>query len=174
MQKKFKLSSDNQKSFINSSYYFYLLFIITTFSLISSCGVKYTPVQTFEDQDTKRHQKTEEVLKSKYSDQKYESLAFGKTIVYKPSSFNTLDSLYAVKKEYIDNDELRELKMSGVEDMIENYRPIARQDIDKVRYEFEHIYYLTEKDTIQVHHDFFVLDHKDSVVTHKPFYSYNI
>lgn len=174
MQKKLKLSSDYQKRFKNSSYYFYLLFIIASFSLISSCGVKYTPVKTFEDQDAKRRQKTEEVLKYKYPDKKYESLAFGKTIVYKPASFNTLDSLYAVKKEYIDNDELRELKMSGVEDMIENYRPIARQDIDKVRYEFEHIYYLTKNDTIQVHHDFFVLDHKDSVITHTPFYSYKI
>ena len=141
---------------------------------MSSCGVKYTPVETFEDQDDKRHKKTEETLKSKFPNKKYESLAFGKTIVYKPPSFETLDSLYAVKKEYIDNNELRELKISGVEDMIENYRPIARQDIDEVRYEFEHIYYLTKNDTMEVHHDFFVLDHTDSIVTHTPFYSYNI
>lgn len=174
MQKKFNLSSDTHKKFKNSSYYFYLLFVITSFSLISGCGVKYTPVQTFEDQDAKRHQKTEEVLSSMHTDKQYESLAFGKTIVYKPPSFNTLDSLYAVKKEYIENDQLRELKMSGVEDMIENYRPIARQDIDEVRYEFEHIYYLTKNDTIQVNHDFFVLDYKDSIVTHTPFYKYEI
>lgn len=172
MRNRIILSSNYQKKLHNFSYS--IFYLIIAISFLSSCGVKYTPVETFEEQDAKRHQKTEKVLKSKFSDIKYESLAFGKTIVYKPPSFNTLDSLYAVKQEYIDNDELRELKMSGVEEMIENYRPIARQDIDEVRYEFEHIYYLTQNDTIEVHHDFFVLDHEDSIVTHTPFYDYMI
>lgn len=58
--------------------------------------------------------------------------------------------------------------------MIENYRPIAQNDIDQVRYEIEHIYYLVDNDTIDVKHDFLVLDHKDSITTHTPFYSYKI
>jgi hypothetical protein len=142
--------------------------------IVASCGVKYTPVQTFADQDKERHQRTETFLKTEHSDKEYKSLAFGKTIVYKPNSFQTLDSLYAVKQEYIDNDELRDLKTSGVEEMIENYRPIAQRDIGEVRYEFEHIFYIEKKDSTQVNHDYFVLDHQDSIVTHTPFYSYTI
>lgn len=174
MLKEFNLSSHYQNRLKSPNFLFQLLSMLTTFSMISSCGVKYTPSETFQEQDSRRHQKSEVFLKSKYPNKKYESLAFGKTIVYKPPSFDTLDSLYAVKKEYIDNNELRELKLSGVEDMIENYRPTAQKDIDKVRYEFEHIYYLTNDDTVNVKHDFLVLDHKDSITTHTPFYSYKI
>lgn len=173
MQNIFNLSSINQVK-IDSSYNNLLSFIITSFLFLSSCGISHTPVETFEDQNKLRHNKTEAYLKSKYPDRNYKSLAFGKTIVYKPPSFNTLDSLYAVKQEYIDNDELRELKMSGVEEMIENHRLIAQNDIDQVKYEFEHIYYLDKDNSIQVNHDFFVFDHRDSLEIHTPFYNYTI
>jgi len=173
MQIKLNLSFGNYLK-VNSLYHYLFAFLIISITILSSCGVKYTPVETFEDQDKKRQQKAESFLKSEYPEKDYKSLAFGKTIVYKPASFNTLDSLYAVKQEYIDNNQIRELKTSGVEDMIENYRPIAQQDIDEVRYEFEHIYYLTKNDSIQVNHDFFVLDYKDSIVTYTPFYNYII
>lgn len=153
----------------------YPIVVLSFFILtLSSCGINHTPVESFKDQDEKRHKKTEEFLKSEYPNKNYKSLAFGKTIIYKPPSFNTLDSLYAVKQEYIDNDEIRELKTSGVEDMIENHRPIAQQDIDEIKYEFEHIYYLTTDIGLQVNHDFFVFDYKDSLITHTPFYNYSI
>jgi hypothetical protein len=173
MQKKFNLSSIIQTK-VYSNYNYQFLLLLSSFIILTSCGVKYTPNETFEDQEKNRHIKTETFLKSKYPDRNYKSLAFGKTIVYKPSSFNILDSLYAVKQEYINNDELRELKMSGIEEMIDNYRSIAQRDIGQVKYEFEHIYYINKNDSIQVNHDYFVYDHKDSLVIHTPFYNYTI
>ena len=173
MQNKFDFFFKRQSIVQLHSIRFFIV-IVTFFTIISSCGIRYNPVETFEGQDKKRHEKAEAYLKSKYPDKEYSSLAFGTTIVYKPPSFNTLDSLYAVKKEYIDNDELRELKTSGVEEMIEAYRPKAQEDLDQVEYEFEHIYYLAKNDSIEVNHDFFVFNYKDSIITYTPFYNYSI
>lgn len=167
MQNEFFITHKYQK--LRHSLYFAAVSLLTF-----SCGVQYTPVETFEDQDRNRHKKTEEYLKSEYPINDYKSLAFGKTVVYKPESFRILDSLYEVKQEYIDNDNLRDLKLSGVEDMIDSYRPRAQEDIHKVKYEYEHIYTLNEVDSIQVNHDYFVFNYEDNLITHSPFYNYLI
>lgn len=172
MQKTIFSSLEYQKNSFSTVKYIFGLIALPFF--IVSCGVQFTPVETFEEQNKDRHLKTEEFLKEKYPIHDYNSLAFGKTIVYKPESFRILDSLYAVKQDYIDKNKLRELKTSGIEDMISQYRPKAQADIDQVKYEHEHIYTLNNVDSMQVNHDYFVFDFKDSLITHTPFYNYNI
>ncbi|MDX1652487.1 MAG: hypothetical protein R3277_08350, partial [Brumimicrobium sp.] len=139
-----------------------------------ACATQYTPIETFQERDENRHKKTEAYIKEKFPGKEYKSLAFGKTIVYKPSSFEILDSLFTVREEYIDKGEIRELKTSGVEEMIAAYKPVAERDAHLVQYEHEHIYKFVKGSNHSVHHDYFLFNSKDSLLTHTPLYSYEI
>ncbi|RFC53318.1 hypothetical protein [Brumimicrobium aurantiacum] len=148
--------------------------LIITF-IISSCGsLVNTPVNTIQEQTLGFHEAIEDSLKKKHSEEKYQSLAFGKMKVFKPDAFLSLDSLYTIKQKYLENDDLRGLNESGVEDLIPRYRAEALKEIDEVKYEIEHIYQLEKTDSITVHHDFFVFNYKDSISMISPFYQFNV
>lgn len=152
------------------SWTYYVLLIV----LISSCVSTYEPIERFEEKGQKRKEKIENLLVERYSDTSYQSLAYGPLIVYKPESFKQLDSLYALKDAYIERNDLRGLKNSGIEEKIPSYRAEAQEDIDKVSYEIEHVYSVKRKDSISIFHTIFLFDHKDSITSEDELYNYSI
>ena len=71
-------------------------------SILFSCVPAYEPNPSIEDRNLKREKIIENHLKTQLSNTVYQSLAFGQLTVYKPESFKKLDSLYALKDDYID------------------------------------------------------------------------
>lgn len=141
---------------------------------LCSCISSYEPVERFEENEEKRREKIENRLVKRHSDSTYQSLAFGQLIVYKPESFKALDSLYALKDEYIERNDLRGLEKAGIEDMIPAYRAEAQEDIDEVRYEIEHVYSIKKNDSLTVQHAIFLFNHQDSITSEDQLYKYTI
>jgi hypothetical protein len=153
--------------------FWFLTFGIT---LLSSCAgsLKNEPIKTIKDQTEGFHKKIEDTLSKKYISKNYQSLSFGQLKVYKPDAFELLDSLYGVKQSYLNNNDLRGLRRSGVEDLIPGFRAKATQEVDEVQYEIEHIYQISTKDSLIIHHSFFLFDYKDSLLHITPFYDFKI
>src|SRR5690554_6533345 len=90
-----------------------------TVLILFSCDVSnHAPITTFKDQTEKLHAIIENTSAEQYANQIYQSLSFSELKVYKPEAFVQLDSMYRIKKEYLDNNDLRGLKQSGIEDQI--------------------------------------------------------
>src|SRR5690554_5743797 len=101
---------------MKNTYFFGLAFLIF---ILTSCATSSNGViKTLQDQETGFHLKIEDTTKSIYKNQNYKSLAYGQLKVFKPNSFVRLDSLYTAKQKYIENNDLRGLQKSGIEDLI--------------------------------------------------------
>ena len=150
---------------------------IASFMLISilfSCVPAYEPNPSIEDRNLKREKIIENHLKTQLSNTVYQSLAFGQLTVYKPESFKKLDSLYALKDDYIERNDLRGLQTSKIDELIPAYRAEAAQDIDKLTYELNHIYRTNKKDSFTVSNTYFLLNNNDSILSQDEIYNYTL
>lgn len=149
-------------------------FFLAAFLVLSSCISSHQPVERFQEKENNRKELIETILTKEHGDSVYQSLAFGPLTVYKPESFRELDSLYALKDDFIERNDLRGLKTSGVEDKIPAYRAEAQNDVDKVEYEIEHIFSLEYDDSFNISHTFFLFNHEDSLLSQDKLYSYTL
>jgi len=156
-------------------FYFRLLLLFFLITQLSSCAnVRDTPIRTLQDQIDQFHLVIENTNATKHADNNYQSLAYSEMKVFKPASFLALDSVYAIKRDYLDKNDIRGLKESGIEDLIPGYRAAAQEELDQVRYEIEHLYETSDEDSLHVQHDYFLFDYKDSLISVTPFYSFSI
>ncbi|PKR80980.1 hypothetical protein CW751_07385 [Brumimicrobium salinarum] len=151
-----------------------IVFYLFLSTLFIGCA-NYQPVETVQDKKEAFNQKIEDTCRSEYANQNYESLAYGQLTVYKPTAFKKLDSIYTIKKEYLDNNDLRGWQKSGIEEQIPSYRAAAQEEIDQVQYEIEHLF-KTKKDesSFTIHHAFFLFDYEEKLINITPFYNYNL
>ena len=114
------------------------------------CGLHYTPPETPEAFEQRRHKAVETYVQNntKQEGLSYESVAFGKTQIVKPSSYRLLDSLYAIKY----SNEQRGLRTDAIlEEQIGNQRIIARNDTNRVLYIENHVFALTSDTTTEIY-----------------------
>lgn len=143
--------------------------------LLGSCGSSQNnAIKTFQSQESEFHMTIENETANKYPAGTYKSLAFAETKVYKPIEFYKLDSIYAIKERYVENKDWRGLQDSGVEESIPSYRAAAQAVMHEVKYEIEHIYQARVKDSLQIHHAFYIFDHKNELKSITPFYHFDI
>jgi len=168
------MTSDYTKSIIRH-YSFLKLLLLSTLScfLLGGCITAHEPIERFKQKETTKKENIEEILSLRYGDSTYQSLAYGPLIVYKPESFKQLDSLYALKEDFIERNDLRGLETSNVEEKIPSYRAQAQQDIQLVQYEIEHIYSVKSVDSLTIHHSVFLYDYMDSLLSQDTLYTYS-
>lgn len=143
--------------------------------VVSSCGITFVPQVTPEERNFMRERKIEKhVEKNLYPKKSYSSLGFSSWTVYKTDAHLKLDSLYGVKYQLEQERKFSELKNSGIKDSINIWRNIAASRNDELRFEVEHIFSIEQYDSIEVFHDYFLLDQSDSIFAHSPLYSYRI
>ena len=117
---------------------------------MTGCGLHYTPPETPEAFELRRHKAVEMYVQSNTKSEGliYESVAFGKTQIVKPSSYRLLDSLYAIKYK----NEQRGLRTDEIlEEQIGNQRIIARNDTNRVLYIENHVFALTSDTTTEIY-----------------------
>jgi len=168
------MTSDYTKSIIRH-YSFLKLLLLSTLScfLLGGCITAHEPIERFKQKETTKKENIEEILSLRYGDSTYQSLAYGPLIVYKPESFKQLDSLYALKEDFIERNDLRGLETSNVEEKIPSYRAQAQQDIQLVQYEIEHIFSVKSVDSLTIHHSVFLYDYMDSLLSQDTLYTYS-
>jgi len=153
----------NKSKLKNDLFPFFLWFVLVP--IITSCITPFTPQSTLEERQLKREEVVEGHLASKLAaTKKYASLGFGPLNVIKPPAFVSLDSLYDIKYAYLENNDLKEYKLSGIEDLIEDYKVNAQNQKHLLKYELEHIYTTDAKDSITIHHDYFILQLQHSLL----------
>ncbi len=155
------------------SYLKLLLLSTLCYSVFSSCIATHEPIERFKQKETSRKQNIEQLLSVQYGDSTYQSLAYGATTIYKPESFKQLDSLYALKEDFLERNDLRGLETSEIEEKIPSYKAQAQQEIHLVKYEIEHIYSLKGKDSLTIHHSIFLYDYMDSLLSEDTLYTYS-
>lgn len=153
----------------------YLLYLLLCFLIFDSCGLKYEHTPSLETRRKQRENVIENYIHTQVKkDKSYESLAFGPLTVYKPEEFHKLDSLYALKYQYEEQGKIKEFEALGLQSDIDQQIKLAESASDKISYELEHIYSLQEGMDLVIHHDYFSLNEKDSIIVHDPFYKYKI
>jgi hypothetical protein len=126
---------------------FLLLVLIT---LMSACGLRYTPSETPEAYELRRKKAVESYLQNSTKNQglTYESIGFGATQIVKPETYRTLDSLYAIKYK----NELKGILADPIlEEQIGNQRIIARNDTNRVIYIEDHVFSLSTDTSTEVY-----------------------
>lgn len=152
-----------------------LLFMSVSLLSLNSCITHYHNKDTIQDRRLKQEKVIElRTMSDTTTSEKYESLGFGPLNVYKPDAFNILDSLYALKYQYEQEDKFREYKQSGIEEEIKERKKNAEEAKTEIKYELEHIYSLNKTNQSTIHHDYYLLDYKDSIISHTPLYEYTI
>lgn len=151
-----------------------ICFVLIISLSLYSCGLQKEPIETIADVKEGFQQKIEDTTATMYPAGTYKSLAFGEMKVYRPPAFEQLDSIYSIKQHYLQTNDLRGLHKSGIEDLIPGYRAAAREQLDSIKYEIEHVYEVDTNNEIAVHHTFYVFNYKDSLTLIYPFYSYRI
>ena len=155
-----------------------LILLLIFGAFLFSCNVHFVPLPTLEERQFLREKAVEEhvrsVIRKENISNRYESLAFGPLIIYKTEDHLLLDSLFDVKYQLIEENNLRTYRKSGLEKIIEEQREKARKRENELLFETEHIYmvHIPKGDSIAVHHDFIVLNNSDSVIMHTRFYHY--
>lgn len=144
------------------------IFLLGMTFLFNGCITPYEPITTFEEVHQQQEKKIEQhvqhsLRQSLDSAGIYESLAFGELYVYKPQIFYTLDSLYSIKDSLIRTNQQREIITSNLELYIEENQIVARQQMEEIRYEKEHIYCVRGDQYHTIRSEIFYLDHMDSV-----------
>ena len=132
--------------------YFPLLALV----LVTSCGLKYVPVESPQSFEQRRHDAVEKYVTSQLASENlpYASIAFGESQVIKPISYKLLDSLYLVKY----NLENQGRFDKELEQKIENYRIIALNDTNQVLYIENHIFTLGKGDTLEFYSALFQME----------------
>jgi hypothetical protein len=132
--------------------YFPLLALV----LVTSCGLKYVPVESPQSFEQRRHDAVEKYVTSQLATENlpYSSIAFGESQVVKPISYKLLDSLYLLKY----NLENQGRFDKELEKKIENYRIIALNDTNKVLYIENHIFTLGKGDTLEFYSALFQME----------------
>jgi hypothetical protein len=123
---------------------------LALFAMVSSCGLQYTPPETPEAFEQRRHKAVESYVQNNTKSQglTYESVAFGETEMIKPSSYRILDSLYTIKYK----NELKGLRTdNAIEEQIGNQRIIARNDTNRVLYIENHVFALSSDTTTEIY-----------------------
>lgn len=126
------------------------ILFIALLTTLSGCGLHYTPPETPEAFEARRHKAVETYVQSNTKKEGliYESVAFGKTQIVKPSSYRLLDSLYAIKYK----NEQRGIRTDAIlEEQIGNQRIIARNDTNRVLYIENHVFALTSDTTTEIY-----------------------
>jgi hypothetical protein len=125
-------------------------FIISIILLsgITSCGLKYTPPETPESFESKRHSTIEGYIrKGLQSDSStYSSIAFGQTKTIKPASFKMLDSLFEVKYQ----NEQKMITDPELDNIIATQRQLVANDTSKVQYIEYHVFSYREGDSVRI------------------------
>lgn len=118
--------------------------------LMSACGLRYTPPETPEAFELRRRKAVESYLQNSTKNQglTYESIGFGKSQIVKPTTYRTLDSLYAIKYK----NELKGISADPIlEEQIGNQRIIARNDTNRVIYIEDHVFALSSDTSTEVY-----------------------
>lgn len=152
------------------------IFILVLFiSFLTGCApVRDTSMKTVSSQTEYFQYLMERHNEQRYFGMSYQSLAYGEMTVFHPASFIQLDSVYTIKNNYIKKKDYRGLKKSGIEDVIPNFQAAAQQEMHLVKYEIEHLYQTSDKDSLHIYHDFFLFNYKDSILSITPFYDFKI
>jgi hypothetical protein len=130
--------------------------------ILSSCGLKYTPVETPDQFEERRHKIIENYVKSSLQEDStyYCSEAFGDFTLLKPVSYKVLDSLYELKyqaeKTGITNKDLNE--------QIEFQKMVIDRDTNKVKYAEDHVFSIKSMDSVQMIISNLILDHQLNVL----------
>lgn len=132
--------------------------LVIVLLLSSSCKqLQYTPAETPQYFELRRHASVEAYVKKELTGQKktYTSVAFGESRIAKPSSYKQLDSLYEIKY----NNEINGKANSSVlEEQISLQKLRAVNDTNKVVYFEDHIFSLETTDTIEFYAAVFQLE----------------
>jgi hypothetical protein len=123
--------------------------------VVSACGLHYTPPESPESFLDRRHNACEAYMKKNLGDSiVYSSIAFGETVVLKPASFRSLDSLYQQKY----NNEKNGTVDKELDEIIEGQRMIVQNDTNKVFYKEYHVFSIKEGDSLRIVQSEFKLD----------------
>lgn len=124
------------------------LIVLFFVSGLTSCGLKYTPPETPEAFEEKRHKAVETYIrKGLMSDSSgYSSIAFGETKTIKPASFRLLDSLFEVKYR----NEQKMITDPELENIIAAQRESVINDTTKVQYLEYHVFSFQEGDSVRI------------------------
>jgi hypothetical protein len=119
-----------------------ILFVVT------SCGLRYTPPETAEEFQERRHRAIERHFQQELTKDslEYRSIAFGETTVIKPRSFRVLDSLFEIKYQ----NEKRDIRDKELENIIQEQQDLVRRDTTLIIYKEHHIFSYPHNDSIQV------------------------
>lgn len=154
---------------------FRFLLLIIMPVLLYGCGLSQeVTTETFESKTKKFENSIEREAFFKNKDDNYQSLSYGELTIFKPLSFVQLDSVYAIKQNFLDRNDMRGYRKSGIEELIPGYRAAAQKDIDKVQYEMEHVYQTSVFENLTIHHDYYTFDYQDSLLNVTEFYKYTI
>jgi hypothetical protein len=120
-----------------------LLFSFSVFLSLFSCGLKYTPPETPESFEQRRHLAIETHFKNQLQKDslEYTSLAFGEPTVIKPASFKTLDSLFEIKYQ----NEQKKISDKELELQISAQREVLARDTSKIIYIENHVFSYPEE-----------------------------
>jgi hypothetical protein len=131
-----------------SASFSYSFILASLLSGLVSCGLKYTPPETPEAFEAKRHKAVETFIrKGLMADSvSYSSIAFGETKTIKPASFRVLDSLFEVKYR----NEQKMITDPELDNIIAAQRQSVINDTSKVHYLEYHVFSFTEGDSIRI------------------------
>lgn len=131
-------------------------FPLVALVLVTSCGLKYVPVESPQSFEQRRQDAVEKYVISQLASENlpYASIAFGESQVIKPVSYKLLDSLYLIKY----NLENQGRFDKELEQKIENYRIIALNDTNQVLYIENHIFTLGKGDTLEFYSALFQME----------------
>jgi hypothetical protein len=132
-------------------------FLLLSFliALIASCGLHYTPPETPESFLDRRHNACEAYMNKNLGDSIiYSSIAFGETVVIKPASYRSLDSLYLLKY----SNEKKGVVDKELDEIIEHQRMVVQNDTNKVIYKEFHVFSIKEGDSLRIVQSEFKLD----------------
>ncbi len=126
----------------------YLSYLTSILLVVTSCGLRYTPPETAEEFEDRRHRAIERhfQLELEKDSLEYRSIAFGETTLIKPSSYRVLDSLFEIKYQ----NEKKGIRDKELENIISEQQDIVRLDTSRVKYLEHHVFSYPYKDSIQV------------------------
>jgi hypothetical protein len=116
--------------------------------LLYSCGLKYTPPESAEEFQDRRHRTIEryfhqELLKDSLT---YRSIAFGDTRTIKPTTFRTLDSLFEIKYQ----NEKKGVWDKELDAIIKEQQELVRLDTTQIVYLEYHVFSYPNNNAVQV------------------------
>lgn len=121
--------------------------VLLFFTIIAACGLKYTPVESPQAYEVRRHDTIEAYLGRTFANSNYQSIAFGESQTIKPVSYTKLDSLFAVKYA----NEKKGNHSKELDHKIELQRMISLNDTNKVVFIENHVFSIGTGDTLEIY-----------------------